>query len=412
MIIDRPPKTDRPGAARVHGCGGRACGRPTAEDSDTLFERARSLPKERREEARALCRKALERSPEYDDIRIYLARLHAWDGQYDDARREIRTVLASSPRNTEAREVAIDVEVWSDHPHEALRLCDAGMGLDPREPLWPYRKARILRSLKDIPGALAAAQIALQLDPNHQPSRVLRDDLKELLQRSKVTVNTTYETYSQTFDPWKTVALSMGHRFDLGSVILRVNRAERFDTWGTQVEVDAYPHIADGTYAYLNIGHSSDSIFPSSSYGAELYHNFPAAIEASLGLRRMDFGNAVMIYTGSIGKYDGNSLYSLRLYDTPSAVGTSLSWTLSARFYQEDADNYIFAAAGTGVSPDQPTWSETVLRLQSRNVTLGLQKRLARSWIWSASAQWESQEYLPDQHRIHWTYSAGLEWRF
>ena len=237
-----------------------------AQDSDSLFEQARSLPKERREEARALCRKALERSPGYDDIRIHLARLHAWDSQYDDARREIRIVLARNPKNGEAREVAIDIEVWSDHPHEALRLCDEGMGLDPRNPLWPYRKARVLRSLKDYLGALNAAQAALQLDPNHQPSRLLREDVNQLNQRSKVSLVTTYETYNQTFNPWKTVALALGHRFDLGTVILRTNRATRFDTWGTQVEVDAYPHLTDGTYAYLNLGHSGDSIFPSSSW--------------------------------------------------------------------------------------------------------------------------------------------------
>ena len=383
-----------------------------ADDSDTLFLRARSLPKERREEARALCRKALEQSPDYDDIRIHLARLHAWDGQYEEARREIRKVLAKSPRDAEAREVAIDVEVWSDHPYEALRLCDEGIGLDARNPLWSYRKARVLKSLQDLPGALGAVQEALRVDPGHQPSRLLRDDLKELLQRSKVILTATYETYSETFDPWKTVALSLGHRFDLGSVILRANRAERFDTWGTQVEVDAYPHIADGTYAYLNIGRSSDSIFPSSSYGAELYHNFPAAIEASLGLRCLVFGDSVMIYTGSIGKYYGNGLYSLRLYQTPSAVGASLSGTLSARFYQEDADNYFTTSVGTGVSPDQPTWSTEVLKLRSRNASLGLQKRLGRGWFGSASATWERQEFLQDQYRIHWTFSMGIEWRF
>ncbi len=383
-----------------------------AEDSDTLFEKARSLPKERREEARALCRKALERSPNYEDIRIHLARLYAWDGQYEDARREIRIVLARSPRNADAREAAIDIEVWSDHPHEGLRLCDEGMGLSPREPLWPYRKAKILKSLKDIPGALTAVQLALHADPNHQPSRLLRDDLKELLQRSKVYLTTTYDTYSETFNPWKTVNLGVGHRFDAGLVLLQVNRADLFNTWGTQVQVDAYPHLGDGTYAYLSAAHSSDSIFPNSSFAADLYHNFPAAIEASLGIRRLVFSDAVTIYTGSIGRYVGNSLYTIRFYDTPSAVGTSLSGTLSARFFQEDADNYINIAVGTGMSPDRSAWTAEVLRLRSRNASLGLQERLARSWYGTASVLWERQEFLPDQYRIHWSFSAGLEWRF
>lgn len=382
------------------------------EDSDALFKRARELPKERREEARALCRKALERSPGYHDIRIHLARLHAWDSQYDEARREIRRVLEAQPTNAEARGVAIDIEVWSDHPHEGLRIAEAGMSLDPKSPDWPYRKARILKSLNDLPGAYAAVQVALSRDADHQPSRLLRDDLKELVQRSKVSLDVTYETFNQTFDPWKTVSMSLGHRFDLGSVILRANRVERFDTWGTQVEVDAYPHIAEGTYAYLNVGHSQDSIFPSSSMGAELYHNFPAGIEASLGLRRLVFSDAVTIYTGSIGKYYGNGLYSLRLNSTPSAVGSSLSGALSARIYQEDADSYMSFTVGMGVSPDQPVWSDEILRLRSRKASLALQKRLSRLWIASAGAGWERQEYLPEQFRIHWTFNVGIERRF
>ena len=386
--------------------------RGAEEDSDTLFQRALSLPKERREEARALCRKALERSPDYHDIRIQLARYHAWDGQWEDARREIQVVLTRSPKNAEARGVAIDIEVWSDHPHAALRLCDEGMIRNPKNPEWPYRKARVLRSLKDLPGAYAALQSALLLDPNHQPSRLLRDDLKELLQRSKVSLDVSYETYDQTFDPWKTVSMSLGHRFDMGTVILRGNRVNRFDTWGTQVEVDAYPHIADGTYAYLNVGHSGDSIFPHSSSGAELYHNFPRGLEASLGLRHLVFSEGVTIYTGSIGKYYGNGLYSLRLNSTPSSVGSSLSGALSARLYQEDADSYFTASIGIGVSPDQPIWSEAVLKLHSRKASLGMQKRLTRSWLASASAGWERQEYLPDLYRIHWTYSMGIERRF
>jgi len=382
------------------------------DDSDTLFLKARSLPKGRREEARALCRKALERSPDYQDIRIHLARLHAWDSQYDEARRELGIVLAKNPANAEAREVAVDVEVWSDHPREAIRVCDEGMVRDPRNPHWAYRKARVLKSLKDYPAAYAVTLVALQVDPEHQPSRLLRDDLKELMFRSKVSMDVTYETYNRTFDPWKTLAVSLGHRFDLGTAILRVNEANRFDTWGTQVEVDAYPHLGDGTYAYLNLGHSGSGIFPTSSYGAELYHNFPAGIEGSLGLRHLVFSDAVTIYTGSIGKYYANSLYTLRLNSTPSAVGSSLSGSLSARFYQEDADSYVTASVGMGVSPDQPAWSAEVLRLRSRKVSVGMQKRLDRAWVASAGAGWERQEYLPEQFRIHWTFSAGIERRF
>jgi YaiO family outer membrane protein len=124
------------------------------------------------------------------------------------------------------------------------------------------------------------------------------------------------------------------------------------------------------------------------------------------------FSDGVTIYTGSIGKYYGNGLYTLRLNSTPSNVGSSLSGALSARFYQDDADTYITASVGMGVSPDQPAWSTEVFHLHSRKASLGLQKRLDRVWIFSAGTGWERQEYMTGLFRIHWTYSMGLERRF
>lgn len=383
-----------------------------AEDPDVLFQKARSLPKERREEARELCRKALEGHPDYDDVRIHLAKLYTWDDRYDEARKELRYILERRPGNEDAREAFLDVEVWSDHPHEALRLCDEGLALKGSAQLL-YRKAKILKSLGDVPGAYKAAQAALVLDPNHQPARLLRDDLDELLQRSKVSFGYSHETYSAVFTPWQMETVTLGHRFDQGTVLGRVNRASRFGAWGTQVEVDAYPRIVEGTYAYLNVGKSSDFLFPTTSCGAQLYHNFKGGWEGSLGFRYMDFtGSVVNIYVGTLGKYLGDAFYNLQLNVIPSAVGSSLSGSLSARWYLGDVDSYVNVSAGSGYSPDYIAWSAAVVNMRSSNVSVGGQKRLPKAWILSGGVAYEHQEYLPATFRAHWTYSAGVEKRF
>jgi YaiO family outer membrane protein len=387
---------------------------PPEEGPDTLFQRARALAGQgRREEARALCRRALARSPDYHDVRIYLGRLHAWDAQYEPGREALKYVLDREGGNLEAREAWIDLETWAGSPRAALGLCDEGLRLTPRNDVLLYRRARLLKSMGDLPGAMAAVRLALAANPDHQPARLLRDDLHELAQRAKVGLSATRDTFDKTFEPWSLVSLSGSYRFDGGSLIARVNRATRFGSRGTQFEMDAYPRLREGTYLYLNAGTSGDAIFPTFRSGAEVYHNFSGGIEASLGFRQLRFSeSSVTIYTGSLGQYAGNQLYTLRLNVTPSSVGSSLSGALSARHYLEDADSYLSASVGTGVSPDQAGPTAEILRLRSQRASLGFQKKFGPSLILSAGVALERQEIGTGEYRQMRTLTLGLERRF
>ena len=387
---------------------------PPTETVDEMLARAQRLSREkRREEAREVCRQALLRSPGYHDIRILRARLFTWDGRYDEGRAELRTVLAQAPDHLDARKALIDLEAWSDHPRAALAACDEGLALRPQEPILHYRRGRILKSLNDLPGALEAAKRALALDPNLHAARQLRDDLVELNQRSKAGLAYAYDHFDRTFDPWRTASLTLSHRFDAGTVIGRFNHATRFGTSGDQVEVDAYPRIVEGTYAYLNVGHSDDSIFPKLRWGAELYHNFPRGLEGSLGLRHLQFNaSTVDIYTGSLGKYWGDWLFTFRANVTPSSLGASKSGSLSVRRYFGDPDAYLAFSVGTGVSPDQSNPDAAILDLKSKKASLGGQALLARRFILSAGVAWERQELLSGEARTQLTLSAGIDCKF
>lgn len=384
------------------------------QDSDALFLQARSLPKGRRAEARELLRQALRRSPGYHEVRIHLARMHAWDAQYEEARREVALVLEQDPRNLEAREVAADVETWADRPAEALRHCEAGLAVAPGHIPFHFRKARLLKAAGDPKGALAAVQAVLSRDPGHPEARRLRDDLAELLQRWKAGVDLSYDGFSGEGAPWRTASLSLGHRFDRGTVTGRINRAQRFGAWGTQLEVEAYPRLREGTYAYVGAGHSRDPFFPRLSLGAEIFQNFSGGVEGSLGVRRLDFGaSPVTLWTASGGYYLGAALYTLRMHVTPGRAGTSLSGALSGRWYLgEDADSYLSASVGAGYSPEQFAWTEEVLTMRSRKLSLGWQRRITGSWILSTGLGWVHREIRPDTFQTQWTFTGGVARRF
>ena len=196
-------------------------------------------------------------------------------------------------------------------------------------------------------------------------------------------------------------------------MLARATRAERFSDWGNQFELEAYPHLFAHTYAFLNVGKSSSFMFPSTSGVAELYHNFPHGFEASLGAHYLDFsGSTVTVYTGSFSVYTGNSLYIIRMYETPSVAGASLSGALTWRYYFADADSYVYLKGGTGFSQDLLAWSPQIFTLRSRSASAGFQKLVGRRWLFSGGFTFERQEYFPAEFQNHVTTTVGVDLRF
>jgi len=128
---------------------------------------------------------------------------------------------------------------------------------------------------------------------------------------------------------------------------------------GIQPEVDLCPRISNGVYGYFDYGYSESSLFPVHRAGGEIYKKLPKGLEASAGLRYLNFSatSTVFIYTGSIGWYYKDYWISFRPFVTQ---GTPLSYTLSLRRYFKDADNYPGVTGGVGFSPDDH-------RMQSSN---------------------------------------------
>ena len=183
-------------------------------------------------------------------------------------------------------------------------------------------------------------------------------------------VGTTYgyQSFFNDIDAWQIGSVSIGHKTSAGSVIARANYANRFGNQGYQGEIDAYPRLTEGVYAYLNIGYSqSSSVFPEWRSGAEIFASLPDAYEASVGYRQLRFGGPpVTLFTGAVGKYSGNYWFSLRPYVRSKDSGLSASGSLLARRYYEDGDHYIGARIGFGSTPsDQLAPDQTQLRTSS-----------------------------------------------
>ena len=169
-----------------------------------------------------------------------------------------------------------------------------------------------------------------------------------------VGVDYRFTTFTGAQDPWHLAALSIGTRNARGTFTGRANLAERFAIVGTQYEIDAYPALGEGKYAYLNAGYSRATIFPQRRYGAEFFTRLPREYEASLGVRNLRFDTEqVTLLTGSVARHTRNYSVSVRPYVRQESGGLSVSSFLTARRYYEDADTYLGVRIGGGEAPTE-----------------------------------------------------------
>lgn len=404
----------------------------TTLGADELFTLAREKAHNgKREEARAMLQHILQKNPDYHDVRILLGRTYAWDGQRESARKEFETVLKKSPDNFDAINALIDVEMWDEQYAQALAVADRGLRSHPDDEDLLYKRASILNALKRPDDALVTLNKLLKISPAHDKGNVLLKSIK--ISQMKYTAGVSYgvDLFSRTFDPAHYAAVQVSRVSGWGSAIARVNYAYRFQTHGVQPEIDLYPTIANGVYAYLNYGYSNADIFPIHRIGAELFTRLPASFEASAGMRHLYFGSdsKVTIFTGSIGWYVKNYWLSLRPYITPDQErGTSASGSVTVRryfsgteAYINDSETYVGLSAGFGFSPDlrriqsgSGLTGDEIYLLQSQRGGIAFQKLIGDDLIINASADLVRQELIFDagNYVIITSIGVGLKKKF
>ena len=354
-----------------------------------------------RAKARAICRAILAKGFD-SDVATLMGRTYAWDSQYDSARVVLQEVLVHSPENSDALSALADVEYWNDRYPKALEYCNRILVKDPNNETVQYQKARILNSADRYDEAALVLEKLLEKNSANTDALRLLDKVRLELIKNKITISYSYDYFSNAAynkDPWQLVYLQYGRKTSLGTVIGRVNYANRFGTNAIQLEADAYPKIGENDYLYLNYGFSDMSIFPNHRGGFEWNHSFPKAFEGSLGGRILHFAGSkrVVIYTGSFGKYFGNYWMSLRPFVTPGNDGTSVSTYLMVRRYFSDPENYIGLKLGMGSSPDERRLllddPNHLAHLKSQSVRVDYNHIFSNRWILSTGVAYANEEF-------------------
>lgn len=361
-----------------------------APAADDVVSQARTLAysgRDHRPQALALLKDHLAQDPTDSEARVLYGVVLSWQGQYDEAREQLKQVLTASPDHADALPALINVELWSGHPNSAEQLAHDALIRKPDQVNLMIAEAHALDNMNHPKEALALLDRALKLDPNNNDAKVMRRRITITSQKFEVLVNHSYDWFSDGRDGQHETSVSMSvPAFNpFSTVVGRINRADRFGTTSYQSEMDLYPRFRPGTYGYFNIGYSADEhLYPSYRVGAELFQSLPRGFEASGGYRHLEFtSGGVDIYTFSLAKYFHNWLFTGRGFVTPGDPGTSGTALLSARYFlgSEGLHDYLEFRYSVGASPAQATTALDIEVLASSRYTAVFDKRLATHWL-------------------------------
>lgn len=398
-----------------------SCFNVNAQTSDDLYTEARNeaFENENYKKAIELAQKALQMSPDYTELQIFLGRLYTWDKQPEKARSVFDKVLIKNPEDKDVYLAYGNLEYWNKNYSKALKITDKGLEKNPDSEELLLLKARILKDSKKYPEANTILKKLLEINPKNNEARTLTQLIGMMSAKNAVGISYDYYYFDERFDdPWHIAGVDYTRQGSFGTVTGRVNYANKFAMDAMQFEIEAYPRISDVFYTYVNAGISDDKgIFPEFKAGFSLFANLPKGFEAEGGFRMLSFsGDQTWTYTASLGKYYKNLWFNLRAYITPDRDNVGQSYQLTTRYYIGGPDDYVSLRLGTGISPDNQNnvlLNETfTYKLKSNNIGLEYRKTLRHFYVLYIKASLENQEYAPNTKGNQISASIGAIKRF
>ncbi len=389
-----------------------------ADGADDPVAQARQLAysgKEHRGQALTMLKQVLEQDPDDSEARVLYGTVLSWEGRYDESREQLKRVLASKPDHSDALPALINVEFWSGHPGNAELLARDALTRQPDQINLLLVQAKALYRLNRNREAVAVLDHVLSLDHANQDARRMRREITTTTLKNEVLISHSYDWFSDGRNGQLETTFSFKSPTPYGSVIGRINRADRFSEVDYQGEVDFYPHFRSGTYGYLNVGYAvHGTLYPSYRVGGDLFQSIPHGFEISGGYRRLEFSSGVDIYTFSLAKYFHNWLFTGRGFIVPGDPGTSGTALFSARYFlgSEGLHDYLEFRYSHGASPALAQTTQDIEVLASSRYGVVIDKNLYGRWSAAFSGSLSQDQRIGLVHLRQYEVQGGLYFRF
>ncbi|MBE4948740.1 YaiO family outer membrane beta-barrel protein [Chryseobacterium culicis] len=386
--------------------------------ADELFLKARNTAFEQKDypASIALARQALEKSPDYTDISVFLGRLYTWNKDLSSARAVFEELEKKGVQDEDYFLAYASLEYWNDQNTKAIDILNKGLSYHPKSEALLLLKAKVYYGMDDYTEADKAVKALLAVNPKNTEARALAVRISEFTSKNAVGITYNYSHFDKQFDDdWHIVGVSYKRITPIGSVILRGNYANKFAQGGTQIELEAYPRLSKMFYLYVGGGYSDDvGLFPKYRTGVSLNANLPHSFEAELGYRQLYFTNSIWMYTAAVGKYYKNFWFNLRTYITPDSKNISHSYTGTVRYYTKGPQDYFAFQIGTGISPEENR--NNLLENETfklKTFKIGAEYNFSlHSNLFSVGTMYYNQEYRPGEKGNQFDLTLGYTRKF
>jgi YaiO family outer membrane protein len=390
------------------------CGPAANSDPPDTTSLARELATTgNRAKALAVLDSLLVKDPSDSDARVLRGIVLSWGGRFGEARTDLEAVLAVHKDYGDAVAALINVEMWSGHPDRAEQLAGAAVERHPDDPALLLAYSKALMALNRSREALKVIRHLRAVDPSNQRAIDREDSLEDSLRKWTASYDHTTEWFGNGQAPWQEEQVQLNRDTPMGSVTARFSHADRFSLGSQQVEIEAYPHIRRGTYAYVDLGYSPDAtLYPRYRIGAELYQNVTHGFEVSGGFRQLHFAENINVYTLSVSKYYGNWLLTSRGYFTPALPGTSQSMQFQARRYLKSRTDYWGVRYGLGATPVGVVTISDIQVLRSSSLAAEFTHRLGRRFNWLGRTGYSREDRLNRSGLNHYLMEGAIYFGF
>lgn len=393
-------------------------------DSRIRFKKADLLKTENRfDEALAVAESLADASPRdtavaalYTDVRFAQAKFLLSKADTLAAMTSYSRILARYPADTLARRLLLNLQLTRRDYPAALATLDQGLPYYPQAQEMRLKRLAILQESGDRAGSYAYAKALYDDYPRTAGIDSLYHTLWEQTRRNRVGMTYT-NTYFTPVDrkPWNVYSLFYMRQGTAGSLIGRVNYADRFDARGYQFELESYP-IHGKTYSYVDVAYSQAVVFPRWRLAYSWFTPLGKSYELEVGARyinsRTSFFTAVAAIARSFNRYWIN----LKTFATPYDNKIANSYALTGRYYLNSRpEDYFTLIAGYGFSPDDRARNFEIvnrLNLESVRFTGGYQQTFRYRHIAGIFLTWNRQEYVPGRKRNELEGSLSYQFKF
>lgn len=352
----------------------------------------------------------------YKDILYVKARHNLQQSDTLTAFKSYEQVLQTFPADTFARNQLINLSVAKNNREEAVRYIDEGLNYYPDKQPILLKKLSITKDMGENKQAYEIAKTLKEEFPENEKIRSINDDLFVLTRQNRIGATYGHTAFDQQAKkPWNLYSLYYMRTEKFGSLIGRVNYADRRDATGYQFELEAYPKHKYG-YSYVNAALSNSLIFPKFKFAYSYFLPFAKSYEAEVGVRYLDSYFNYTSYTASLGKDFGSYWLNAKTYITPNGGKVAAAYILTGRYYFKDSnEKYVTAIAGYGFSPDDRGRNFEIterLNLKSLRFTLGYQTIIWKQNLIGLFSTYNHQEYVPGRYRNEFDLQISFQHKF